>query len=85
MGKLYIQLQTKIEAFILSTLSYGLETRAGYVTQIRSLQSYHSSCLGRIMTIKWWDKSTNVEILERVNVESVRFILKRNVFVGVFV
>ena len=43
----------------------------------KKINVFQNQCLGRIMKIKWQDKVTNRELLERVNVERVSEEVRR--------
>ena len=53
------------QACLFSALLYGSEAWSTYSHQEKRLNSFHMRCLRRILFIKWQDKITNTEILER--------------------
>ena len=44
---------------------------------MRLLNSFHLSCLRRILRVKWQDKITNTEILARTNMSTINSLLER--------
>jgi len=62
-------------AIVLSTLLYGAETWTIYRTQVKKLGAYMMRQLRDIMSIKWFDKITNEEILRRANLPCMADIL----------
>ena len=62
-------------AVVLSTLLYGAETWTIYRSQVKKLSTYMMRQLRDIMSIKWYDKITNVEILSRANLPCMADIL----------
>ena len=52
-------------ACILSTLLYGAETWITYAHQLKRLQSSHTRLLRKVIGIKWQDKVTNLEVLDK--------------------
>ena len=63
-----IRVKCKVyRAVVLSTLLYGAEIWTIYRTQVKKLGAYMIRRLRDIMSIKWYDKITNVEILRCAN------------------
>jgi hypothetical protein len=62
-------------AVVLSTLLYGAETWTIYRTQVKKLHAFMMRQLRDIMSIKWQDKITNIEVLKRANLPSMEDIL----------
>ena len=60
---------------MLSTLLYGSESWTTYARHEKKLNSFHQRCLRRILHIKWQDKISNTEVLERANMRSIYTIL----------
>jgi hypothetical protein len=80
-GKLTIRTKIKVyEACVLSTLLYGSETCAMYVSLEKKLNVFHLRCLRRILGITWQDKVTNNEVLERAGVLSIFGLLAQRRF-----
>lgn len=74
----YLTTKTKMsvyQACVLSTLLYGSETWALYAKQTKQLNSFHVRCLRRILRIKWQDKITNAEVLNKCQMLSMYSIL----------
>lgn len=77
-----IKQQTKLavyHAVVLPTLLYAAESWTYYRRHIRQLDGFHMSCLRRILNIKWQDKISNVEVLQRaqsVGIESILMKMK---------
>ena len=63
------------QACVLSTLLYGSESWTTYARHEKKLNSFHQRCLRRILHIKWQDKISNTEVLERANMRSIYTIL----------
>ena len=63
------------QACVLSTLLYGSESWTIYARHEKKLNSSHQRCLRRILHIKWQDKISNKEVLERANMRSIYTIL----------
>ena len=75
-----LKIKTKIkiyEACILSTLLYGAETWTVYARQEKRLSVFHLRCLRKILGITWKEKVTNVEVLERTELQSMTTTLCR--------
>ena len=53
------------QACVLSTLLYGSESWTTYARQERRLNRFHLRCLRRLLHIRWQDRVTNTEVLER--------------------
>ena len=74
----YLKAATKIkiyEACVLSTLLYGAETWTTYKGQERKLNTFHLRCLRKILRIKWQDRKTNAQVLEKADSTSIMSIL----------
>ena len=50
---------------VLSTLLYGSESWTTYARPERRLNGFHLRCLRRLLHIRWQDRVTNTEVLER--------------------
>ena len=59
------------QACVLSTLLYGSESWTTYARHEKKLNSSHQRWLRRILHIKWQDKISNTEVLERTNMRSM--------------
>lgn len=64
-------------AIVLSTLLYGAETWTIYRSQVKKMHAFMMRHLRSIMRIKWQDKVTNIEILQRAGLPSMEDILIR--------
>ena len=53
------------QACVLSTLLYGSESWTTYARPERRLNGFHLRCLRRLLHIRWQDRVTNTEVLER--------------------
>lgn len=74
----YLKTSTKTriyEACVTSTLLYGAETWTTYKGQERKLNKFHLRCLRKILGIKWQDKVTNAQVLQRAKSMSIMSIL----------
>uniref|UniRef100_A0A0B7BSE8 Reverse transcriptase domain-containing protein n=2 Tax=Arion vulgaris TaxID=1028688 RepID=A0A0B7BSE8_9EUPU len=73
-----LTLQTKIQIYracVISSLLYGSETWTAYSRHERRLNIFHLRCLRKIMNIRWYDKITNSEVLQRANLPSIMGML----------
>ena len=69
-----IKLPTKIKvykAIVLTSLLYGCETWTLYRKHIKQLERFHMRALRSIMGIKWQDRVTNLEVLDRASLASI--------------
>ena len=65
-----IKLATKLKVYkavVLTSLLYGCETWTLYRKQIKQLEGFHMRSLRRIIDIRWQDKVTNLQVLDRAN------------------
>ena len=65
---------TKIKVYkavVLTTLLYGCETWTIYRRHEKQLQQFHLRCLRSILIIRWQDKISDTEVLERAQLPSV--------------
>ena len=75
----HLTVRTKISAYsacVLSTLLYGSESWATYASQEKRLNTLHMKFLRRILGIKWEDRITNNEVMQRAGIDSLYSILK---------
>ena len=72
--KLTLQIQI-YRACVISSLLYGSETWTAYSRHERRLNIFHLRCLRKIMNIRWYDKITNSEVLQRANLPSIMGML----------
>ena len=71
-----IRVKCKVyRAVVLSCLLYGAEAWTIYRTQVKKLSAFMMRQLRDIMSVKWFDKITNEEILRRANLPCMADIL----------
>ena len=66
-----IRLDTK-----LPTLLYACETWSVYQRHAKRLNHFHTSCLRKLLKIKWQDRIPDTEVLKRAGMQSIHTILK---------
>ena len=69
-----IQLCTKLtvyRAIVLTSLLYGCETWTVYRRHLKQLEKFHTKSLRSIMSIRWQDRVTNLEVLDRAKMTSI--------------
>ena len=64
-------------AVVLSSLLYGCETWTLYRRHIKQLEKFHNRSLRMIMNIRWQDKITNLEVLDRAKSMSIEAMLMK--------
>ena len=70
--------KTKLKVYhavVLPSLLYGSETWTVYSRHLQRLQSFHLRCLRQILKVKWQDRVSNTEILQRANSRSISSML----------
>nr|VZI09662.1 unnamed protein product [Spirometra erinaceieuropaei] len=75
-----LQLSTKLKmykAVILPTLLYGAETWTVYANHARRLNHFHLTCCRRILRLKWQDRISDTDVLERTRILSIYAILRQ--------
>ena len=75
-----IKLMTKIKVYsavVLTALLYACESWTVYQRHARQLNHFHTTCLRRILKIKWQDKIPDTEVLSRANLPSIYTLLLR--------
>ena len=73
-----INLQTKLKVYravVLPVLLYASETWTVYRRHVRKLSHFHTTCLRKVMNIKWQDKIPDTSVLERSGIHSIDIIL----------
>jgi hypothetical protein len=73
-----ISLQTKLKvyrAIVLPTLLYACETWTVYQRHARKLNHFHTTCLRKLLNIKWQDKIPDTEVLSQAGLPSIYTIL----------
>ena len=76
-----IGLQTKLKVYraaILPTLLYASETWTVYQRHARKLNHFHTTCLRRLLNIKWQDRIPDTEVLARADLPSIYTILMQH-------
>ena len=74
-----IRLDTKLKVYrsvVLPTLLYALETWTAYQRHAKGLKYFHTSCLRKILKIKWQDRIPDTEVLKRAGMQSIDTLLK---------
>ena len=66
-----------IQAAVLTTLLYGAETWTCYRRHVEMLDSLYMRHLRYLMGIKWQDKITNNEVLQRAKMDGMETMLIR--------
>uniref|UniRef100_A0A5F8G352 Reverse transcriptase domain-containing protein n=1 Tax=Monodelphis domestica TaxID=13616 RepID=A0A5F8G352_MONDO len=61
-------------AVVLSSLLYGCETWTLYRKHMKQLEQFHQRSLRSIMRIRWQDRITNQEVLDRANSTSIEVL-----------
>ena len=76
-----ITADTKIKVYraaVLTTLLYGCETWTVYQRHAKKLNHFHTTCLRRILGIKWQERIPDTEVLDRAGLPSIHTILKQS-------
>ena len=74
-----IRLDTKLKVYrsvLLPTLLYACETWTVYQRHAKRLNHVHTSCLRKLLKIKWQDRIPDTEVLKRAGMQSVHTLLK---------
>ena len=69
-----IRLDTKLKAYrsvVLPTLFYAYETLTVYQRYAKRLNHIHTSCLRKLLKIKWQDRIPDKEVLKRAGMQSI--------------
>ena len=61
---------------VLPTLIYACETWTVYQRHAKRLNHFHTSCLRKILKIKWQDRIPDTEVLKRAGMQSVHTLRK---------
>ena len=70
---------TKLKVYrlvVLPTLLYACETWTVYQRHAKRLNHFHTSCLRKLLKIKWQDRIPDTEVLKRAGMQSVHTLLK---------
>ena len=73
-----IRLSTELKVYravVVSTLLCGCETWTTYRWHIKQLEQFHTRALHMIMGIRWQDRVTNQEVLDRAGSTSIESML----------
>ena len=73
-----IKLATKIKVYkavVLTSLLYGCETWTLYRKHLKQLERFHMRSLRAILGIKWQDRVTNLEVLDRAGLLSIEAMI----------
>ena len=74
-----IRLDTKLKVYktvVLQTLLYACETWTVYQRHAKRLNHFHTSCLRKLLKIKWQDRIPDTEVLKSAGMQSVHTLLK---------
>ena len=74
-----IRLDTKLKVYkavVLPTLLYACETWTVYQRHDKRLNHFNTSCLRKLLKIKWQDRIPDTEVLKRAGMQSVHTLLK---------
>ena len=74
-----IRLDTKLKvcrSVVLPTLLYACETWTVYQRYAKRLNHFHTSCLRKLLKIKWQDRIPDTEVLKRAGMQSIHTLLK---------
>ena len=69
-----IRLDTKLKvhrSVVLPTLLYACETWTVYQRHAKRLNHFHTSCLRKLLKIKWQDRISDTKVLKRAGMQSV--------------
>ena len=61
---------------MLPTLLYACETWTVYQRHAKRLNHFHTSCLRKLLKIKWQDRILDTEVLRRAGMQSIHTLLK---------
>ena len=74
-----IRLDTKLNinrSVVLPTQLYAFETWTVYQRPAKRLNHFHTSCLRKLLNIKWQERIPDTEVLKRAGMQSVHTLLK---------
>jgi len=69
-----IHLQTKMRIYksaVLTIATYGCEVWNTTLTQNRRIESFHQSCLRRILKVRWFHRVRNVDVLAKARIKPI--------------
>jgi len=64
-------------AVVITTLLHACETLTVYNRHAKQLNHFHTSCLRRLLRIKWQDKIPDSEVLRRASILSIHTLLPK--------
>ena len=73
-----IRLPTKLKVYksvVLTSLLYGCESWTLYRRHLKQLENFHMRSLRSILNIRWQDKVTNIEVLDRAESISIEAMI----------
>ena len=73
------KLHTKLKVYkavVLPTILYAFETWTVYQSHAKRLYHFHLSCLRKLLKIKWQDKISDTEFLQKAEMQSMHTVLK---------
>ena len=74
-----IRLDTKLKVYrsvMLPTLLYACETWTVYQRHVKRLNHFHTSCLRKLLKIKWQERIPDTDVLKRAGMQSIHTLLK---------
>ena len=74
-----IRVDTKLKVYkavVLPTLLYACETWTVYQRHAKRHNNFHTSCLRKLLKIKWQDRIPDTEVLKRAEMQSIHTLLK---------
>jgi hypothetical protein len=63
------------KAVVLSALLYGCEPWTLYRRHVKLLEQFNQRCLRRILNIKWFNKVSNVKVLQKAKMQTIDTLL----------
>ena len=78
-----IRLDTKQKVYkdvVLPTLLYACEMWTVYQRHAKILNYFHTSCLRKLLKVKWQDRIPDIEVLKRAGMQNVHTLLKQAQF-----
>lgn len=76
-----ITTETKIKVYravVLTALLYGCETWTIYQRHAKKLNHFHTTCLRKVLGIKWQDRIPDTEVLTRADLPSIYTVLMQS-------
>ena len=65
-------------AVVLTALLYGCEAWTLYSSHVKLLEQFHQRCLRQILNIKWYNRISNVKVLEKARMPSIEAMLTQS-------